>query len=178
MIYGAIDEKSYHYHTHLGPIFDALDREQLAYNWLLTDTEVYADALKKYYTKQYSRVLSDGTIVPIPTPEYCFVSGEELTEAVRKCDSQWVWGVFSGFPKGISLDEILQYPLPYADGYGGFWQNPLTIQHPLASIEIVPWDATLVLLLSKKKETVDKFKAAFPLGQDLYQYNAQFQGGK
>ena len=71
------------------------------------------------------------------------------------------------------LDEILEYPLPKADGYEGFWKNPPSIQHPLATMEIVSWDSSCVLLLSTNKEVVEKFKKAFPKCQDLSAYNSQ-----
>ncbi|MBB6713395.1 hypothetical protein [Clostridium gasigenes] len=49
--------------------------------------------------------------------------------------------MLSGSPQNITIDEILKYPLPYADGYKGFWKNPISLQHPLVEIEIVPWDS-------------------------------------
>ena len=36
-------------------------------------------------------------------------------------------------------------------GYDGFWKNPVSIQHPLAELEIVAWDSTLTLLISRMK---------------------------
>ena len=99
------------------------------------------------------------------------MSGEELTALVEREDFQWIWGVLSGFPKGIPEEQVRQYPLPYADGHPGFWHNPLSLQHPLAEIEIVPWDSSLTLLLSRKKEIVEDFRAFFPLSEDLFQVN-------
>ena len=45
-------------------------------------------------------------------------------------DFQWIWAVLSGFPRHMSLDQVLEYDLPYADMYTGFWTNPVSIQHP------------------------------------------------
>lgn len=56
---------------------------------------------------------------------------------MKQEDFQWIWGVLSGFEKHIELDDVLRSELPYADGYAGFWKNPVTIQHPLADVEIV-----------------------------------------
>lgn len=142
-------------------MFDALGEEILEYNWLITDTDILARS---------------ESLAAISMKEYCFLSGESLTNIVRNDDAQWIWGVLSGFTKDISLEEILKYPLPYADGYPGFWKLPISMQHPLASMEIVPWDASLVLLFSKKAETADKFRTRFPKCEDLSQYIARLSG--
>lgn len=55
---------------------------------------------------------------------------------VAKEDFQWIWAALSGYEKDSPLSSVLQYPLPYADGYIRFWNNPLSIQHPLAAVEI------------------------------------------
>lgn len=156
MIYGAIDEKSKKTYTFLKEIFTAINNKQIEYNWLITKAEILAhsDELDLLNTK-----------------EYCFLSGEKLTKIVTQNDSQWIWGVLSGFDKSIPLEEILKYPFPDADGYPGFWKNPLSIQHPLATVEIVPWDSSLVLIFSKNKEIVDNFRKAFPKSQDLSEHN-------
>ena len=160
MIYGAIDEKSRRCYTYLKEIFDAISNKQMEYNWLITDSEIYTSV------EELSR---------LETADYSFISGEELTEIVTNDDSQWIWGVLSGFDKCIPKEEILKYPLPKADGYPGFWKNPLTIQHELASIEIVPFDSYLVLLFSKEKEIVDCFRKAFPKSRDLSEYNTEVE---
>ena len=172
MVYGAIDKKSAKWYTDLGKVFDGIGDSICKYNWLITDSEVYSENPKfeKYNTKPYYVPKGD-TFVRIPCPEYVFLTGEELKEIVHAEHAQWIWAVMSGFEKDVTLDQILSYPLPYADGYKGFWENPLTIQHPLAEVEIVPWDSSLVLVLSKQKEIVDRFKAAFPKSEDLADYN-------
>ena len=83
------------------------------------------------------------------------LSGKELTEMVNQEDFQWIWAVLSGFDKGIELSEVLKYDLPYADGYTGFWNYPLTLQHPLSKIEIVPWDSSLTLILSEDSMIIE-----------------------
>lgn len=86
---------------------------------------------------------------------------------------QWIWGVLSAFSKDISKDDVLKYPLPFADGYTGFWKNPLTLQHPLAEIEITAWDGCFVLFISKDNKQVDLLQESFPFAQDLERYNAE-----
>lgn len=157
MIYGAINEKDKYGHTLMGRVFDAINNKQMEYNWFITDTECLLDRIEACYTDQ----------------GYCWLTGEELSKIVREDDGQWIWAVLSGFSKDISLAEILQYPQPYANEYEGFWQNPLSIQHPLATIEIVPWDSSLTLFLSKRADLVEDFLHFFPSSENLLVYNAR-----
>lgn len=157
MVYGAINEKGERWYTQMGRVFDAIQNKQTEYNWLITDVECVPRKIEQ---------LCNGK-------DCCWVTGEELTKIVREDDSQWVWAVLSGFDKNISLSEIMQYPKPYADGYEGFWKNPLSIQHPLAEIEIVPWDSSLTLFLSKREDLVNNFLEFFPSGKDLSAYNSR-----
>lgn len=173
MVYGVIDKESSRYYTYLKAVFDAIENKQVEYNWLITATEIVAHSsrLDALNTSVHWKD-EDGKPIAIPAPDYYFLSGEELTKIITEDDSQWIWGVLSGFEKSIPLDEILKYPLPKADGYEGFWKNPPTIQNALASMEIVPWDSSCVLLLSTKGEIVEKFKRAFPNSRELSVYNS------
>ena len=173
MVYGVIDTDSCRWYTYLKAVFEAIDNKQLEYNWLITATDIVAhsdrlDALNTSVRWQYK----NGKSIAVPAPDYYFLSGEELTKIITIDDSQWIWGVLSGFEKSIPLDEILRYPLPEAEGYKDFWKNPPSIQHPLASVEIVLWDSSLVLLFSKNKEIIDSFRLAFPRSQNLSEFNS------
>lgn len=160
MVYGAILKKGEPFYTYLSKIFTAIGETQTEYNWLITDCTCSP------------RSSDIGTLL---SQDFCWLSGDELTSIIRKEDFQWIWGVLSGFEPDISLEDVLKYPLPYADGYEGFWKNPLTMQHPLASVEIVPWDSSLTLIFSKQKETIDQFRTHFPLSEDLTLYNKAFE---
>ena len=155
MVYGAIAEGGRKYYTDLGEVFAAASNIQENYNWLITDWVAYGiDGLEG----------QGGS--------YCWLTGVELAALLEKHhDRQWIWGVLSGFDKGTPKEEVLKYPLPYADGYEGFWSNPLSLQHPLAEIEIVPFDSTLVLLLAKDRKIVEQFRKNFLSSGDLFQYN-------
>ena len=128
MVYGVIDKESSRYYTYLKAVFDAIENKQAEYNWLITATEIVAHSsrLDALNTSVHWKD-EDGKPIAIPAPDYYFLSGEELTKIITEDDSQWIWGVLSGFEKSIPLDEILKYPLPKADGYEGFWKNPPTI---------------------------------------------------
>ena len=157
MVYGAILEKGEKYYTHLGKVFGAIGNRQNEYNWLITDCECYPA------TEKFSELFDR---------DYCWLSGDELTSIVNTEDFQWVWAVLSGFNKNIPLNKVLESPLPYADGYTGFWKNPVSIQHPLASIEIVALDSSLTLVISNQKGFVHSYMKAFPLSEDLSIHNA------
>ncbi len=155
MVYGVIEEKAEKFYTYLPKIFDAIGNVQGNYNWLITDC-------------------SCNITIPIEMEVekngYCWISGEELTEVVTKEHIQWIFAVLSGFPKDIPLEDVLKYPLPLSQ-IPSFWQNPISIQHPLAEIELVPWDSCRTLLFSRDKLLVDRFRAAYPESQDLNDYN-------
>ncbi|MVX67087.1 hypothetical protein GKZ28_25890 [Clostridium chromiireducens] len=152
----AILEKGEHYYTYMDKIFNAIENEQLKYNWLITDCECHPE---------------DKSIYEMFSKEYIWISGKQLTEIISKDDFQFVWGVFSGFSPEIILEEVLRYDLPFADGYKGFWVNNVGIQHPLAEVEIVAWDSSLTLLISKDDNLVRKFRSNFPLSEDLSELN-------
>lgn len=160
MITGAILEKGEEGYTYLKKLFLAMDNFQKEYNWLITDCEAFPRR--------------DGHLMRIHQSkigDYAWISGEELTQIIKKDDFQWIWGVLSGFDKQYSKEEVLKYHLPYADCYHGFWEKNITIQHPLADIELVAWDGTLTLFISKSEYLVKKFREAFPLSQDLMEHN-------
>lgn len=126
------------------------------YNCLITNIECYP---------------LDEEISGILHGEYCWLEGKELLRLLEKEDFQWIWGVFSIFPKDVALEEVLGYDYPYADGYKGFWENPIKVQHPLAISEIVAWDGSIILIISKNSEMVNTFMKRSVSAKDLEEYN-------
>ena len=159
MVYGAILEKGEQWYTSLKRVFDAIGNAQTQYNWLITDFECCPQS---------------PDIGALLSQKYCWLSGHELTSMVHQEDFQWIWAVLSGFRQEIPLDEILKYPFPCSVDHEGFWKNPLTIQHPLAEVEIVPWDSSSTFIYSGRKDIVDSFRKFFPLSEDIASYNQQF----
>ncbi len=47
--------------------------------------------------------------------------------------------------------------MPYANENENLWECIIEIQHPLADIEIIPWDSSLVIFISKFDDMVDAF---------------------
>ncbi len=133
-------------------IFDAIKHRQLDYQWLMTNVICYPE------NEQFSKFFQSQVI---------WISGEELEKIVLKEDFKWAWAYMSGFPKGTTVDEVLQYDLPFADHQRVGWKPQLHIQHPLAEIEIVPWDGNRVIVLAKNPKVIDDFRAYFPTAEEL-----------
>jgi hypothetical protein len=152
---GAILNKGESVYTYMSRVFEAIHNVQRRYNWLITDIEACPD------NPDYQKIVDD---------DYLWLSGEEITSMIEIEDFQWIWAVFSGFPKSIAREKVLQYGLPSLE-HKGYWKNPISIQHPLAVLEIVPWDSSLVLIISKDDEIVYDFMASKPLAEDLETFN-------
>ena len=140
MHYGAILAKGEVGYTDLDKVFAALGNIQENYNWLITDCECNVDIPELQYN-------------------YCWMSGNELMALQRKYHNpQWIWAVLSAFEKSVTEEQVLEYPLPDA--------RDNRVQHPLATFGIVPFDSSFVLVFSREKEIVDRFRAYFPLSED------------
>ena len=131
-------------------------KELKNYNWLITDMECYTD---------------DKNLLNVIDNKYCWVHGKDLLKLLKIESSQWVWGVFSAFSKNIELNDVLKYEYPYADGYKGFWKNPLTIQHPLATLEFVIWDGNFILVISEDHKIISDIMKKNNNARDLELYN-------
>lgn len=153
---GIIHEKNFKWYTYMNIVMQPIQNEVARYNWLISDYECnhYPDNRIPYGS------------------DYIWISGKELLEIINEHEIQFIWGVFSAFSEEIPLANVLEYRLPYADGYKEFWRNPISIQHPLATMELVPWDSTLFLLISKEDNIVEQFISSFPECKDLEKHNA------
>ncbi|MDP4152765.1 MAG: hypothetical protein Q8865_04885 [Bacillota bacterium] len=152
---GAILQKGEIFYTRLSRVFSAINNAQENYNWLISYAECYPDSL------EMQKLFENA---------YCWMSGESLSSMIEKEDFQWIWGALSGFKKDIPLSEILDNDLPDPE-YDGYWANPVSTQHPLASIEIVPMDSSLVVVISDNDKIIENFRMAMPLSEDLETYN-------
>ena len=155
MVYGAINAKGEKYYTYMKKLFEAIGNRQTEFNWLITDCICYPDDPK-----------TDAML----SKDYCWISGDELTEIVGQEDFQWIWGVLCAFDKSVALEDVMKSDLPRAEDYDGFWSRPISMQHPLARIEIVPWDSTMIMIFSDDKNIIDSFRAAYPFSVDFETY--------
>ncbi len=153
---GVIIRKGISHFTFLKEIFHGINNVQRDYNWLITDHECYPQ------NASYAEIFSS---------DYCWLSGDELTEIIEHENFQWIWGVFSAFPKNISVETIMKEPLPIADGNCNIWKKPVTLQHPLAEIEIIAWDSAMTVVISRNNEIVHALSENIPLVEDLAIYN-------
>ena len=155
---GLILQKDGRWYTDMNTPFEKVSELSERYNWLVTNPE-------NCYEKESLRRVFEREIQ--------WYTGPELKTLLEQEKAQWIWGVFSGFPQNISKEEVLRYPVPWANDYEGYWKNPLTIQHPLAEVEITAWDSTLTLFISRNERLLKKFAALYPACEDLETYNAQ-----
>ncbi len=156
MAVGIIDEHIHKFYTYMSDVFKGINNIQKQYNWLISDCVCYpkCNEFKKIFSQEYS-----------------WLSGEELTAIIDKEDFQWIWGVLCGFEKNITLEEVLKHPLPTSQEYNGYYQNPVCLQHPLATVEIVPSDSSWLLLISKDKDIIEKYLKYYPKAEDLSVFN-------
>lgn len=143
------------YYTDLALVFQALGGRQKGFKWLLTDLEC------DWMPPVFAAKLNDGLM---------WLSGEELTSIVEQYRIQFVWGILSGFALNTNID-LAHDTYPYADGNPMFCGESPAVQHPQAIVEIVCWDSTATLLLSKDSDLSARFRAFFPEGVDLEMYN-------
>ena len=154
---GLILQKGERGYSYFKKTFCGIDALSQNYKWMLSNLVCYpqSDVLK--------RTLQDKKFVQL--------SGLELKQILEFEDFQLIWGVLSGFPNHIAWKEILPYSLPYADGYNGFWHDPLTLQHPLATAEFVAWDSRCTLFISKDDRLIYEVSRLYPQAEDLAEYN-------
>lgn len=133
------------YNTYLRRILESIQNRD-KYNWLISSCECYP------VNKKFSDMLSN---------EYCLLAGEELFKMVKQEDFQWVWGILSAIPKDVSEDAILKCNFPKADGNESIWQKPITIQHPLAEIEIIAWDSSMTIIKSNEERIIENIRNVY-----------------
>lgn len=156
MTYGIVDRMSHKYYTYMSKVFQAINNAQLQYNWLITDCVCYPQ---------------NNDVEKLLDQEYCWLSGKELSAIIEQEDFQWIWGCLCGFSKDITVEDVLKHPLPSAEDYNGYYQNPVSLQHPLSSIEIVPCDSSWTLVISKDKAITDCYLKNYPKCEDLSSFN-------
>ncbi|SJZ78878.1 hypothetical protein SAMN02745116_01428 [Pilibacter termitis] len=100
------------------------------------------------------------------TQKYVFVEGEKLIEIMENKEIQFIWSVFSAFPKSISVDRIMSVPLPFVEyneknGYSIYYETPVLIQHALAEKEIVVFDSSYVYIIEREEELIPQLKSVY-----------------
>ncbi len=99
-----------------------------------------------------------------------WISGEELTNlALENEVLQFIWGVLSAFRKSVNLDIDNLEIEPDIIMNNEIWIKPI-VRHPLAVAEIVCWDSSATMLLSKDEDLTYKFGKYFPESEDFNEY--------
>ena len=142
MIHAIIDRGNCPHYTYLSHVFAGLEDEQRRYNWLITDWECYP---------------KDEEIQALFSADYLWIRGDELTALIERENFQWIWGVLCGFEQNVPLEDVLKTPLPNAQDYNGYNQDPVVMQHPLAALEIVPMDSSYVLIAAKESAVIERY---------------------
>jgi hypothetical protein len=146
------------YHTNLALVFRALDGRQKDFNWLITNFEC------NFHPDEFPYD-SEGK-------PYWF-NGQELTGLVERNDIQFIWAAISGFQPDVIIDLNNLKVEPLAEGHPSLWEERVLIQHPKATVEIVCWDSTYTILLSKNNDLSQRFRRFFPKAKDLNAYNKE-----
>jgi hypothetical protein len=157
MLKGAVFEEKVSEYIYMNQVFSKMRDFYQDYNWLITDYDCF-----DYPSKNLPK-----------NERYIWLTGIEVEEVIEHTQLPFIWGVFSGFNKKLKKEEVLlNLPsnFPIAEGCE-VWKSDFQIQHPLAQIEMIAWEGTYIVLLSKKEELIHSFRDRFPESEDLYEYN-------
>ena len=154
------------FHTNLRLVFEAFGGREREFDWLLTDLEL------NFYPPGLEYIGGDDR----ETAKWC--SGDELSDIVTAHEIQFIWGVLSGFRPEGTINPAAPRVYPFADCNRSLWTPGARIQHPLADVEIVCWDSSATLLLSRDDELTRRFRSFFPEAVELDQYNLRRASGQ
>ena len=156
LVFGRLKNK---YFTYMKEIMDVASDHISKYNWLISD----------YICNVYPSECID------PKKELAWIDGESLISLVNENDIQFIWAVFSAFPKSVTLQDVLKYRLPFADGNEAIRDVDIKMQNPLAEIEIIPWDSCLLVIIAQSSNLIRRLKKEYPDAIDLKTYNSSIQ---
>ena len=147
------------YFTNLEEVFNVLGNVAMEYNWLLTDYDcnIYPS----------DKIPANG--------QFVWISGDELFRILKKQKIQLIWGVATAYTKDITLDEVLQHPLPVAEEYYGFRNPEITMQNPLSNIEMISIDCTFLVVIAKSAEYITKLSDKYSNAVDFVEYSRSFR---
>lgn len=148
-------------------IFQALGGLQDEYNWLITDTDFYIEEFSEILVN-YRIKKSDNDIF-----EKFWITHKCISKITKHEYCSLSWGVFSAFPKNEKIDLSNLERIPFSEGNRGFWVPNLKTQHPKAVFELVFWDSSYNLLISKDENISRIFRNAFEGWRDLNLINEE-----
>ncbi|MGX7203416.1 hypothetical protein BCR22_13495 [Enterococcus plantarum] len=152
-----ISELKTGYVANMAEIFNILPQKELEKMWLISNYECNIYPFEQ---------------IPIDK-DYVWRKGTELKELFNKEEIMFIWGVFTSFPSNTELNDVLQVPLPIADGNETLWKSKIEIIHPLGDTEFISWDGTVLLVKSKDLTIINEFiKEYSSVSKDLEEYNS------
>jgi hypothetical protein len=143
------------YFTNMSEIFNLLPKEELDYMWLISSYECNVYPSEK---------------IPFDK-EYVWLHGEELKDVFNQNKIMFIWGNFTSYPPDTELKDVLKYSLPFADGNKDLWKQDIQLSNPLSNTELISWDGSLFLALSKNNFIIELLKESYPDSEDLSKYN-------
>lgn len=145
MIKSYVINRGLKYYTDMSVILNPIKEYLREYNFLITDIECNYCPDKRIWNEK----------------DYVLIPSNELLDIVNTHEIQFIWGVFSAIPQHFSLDDILKYELPFSEAVSNYDKN-ISLQHPLADIEIVSFDSSYLEIICKNEEVMECIKSEFP----------------
>lgn len=128
------------YFTEMRSVLKALGVSASDHDWFLSDIE------------------TNGGVVG-PSVGGRWMTGAELGRIITVKDVQFIWGVFSAFPKGVRM--AVDSP-PIADGNARYWTEPdCGPELAGAEFEIVCWDSSATILIGVTDEMAARFRRTY-----------------
>lgn len=132
--------------TEMLSVFKALGMRASDYDWFVSDIET------NYYGSEFSS-------------EDQWITGEALERFITDNTVQFIWAVFSAFPKGVRVPVDTA---PTVDGYAGYWSGiEVAPQLKDALFEIAAWDSSATILVGLPSGAIEHFKNAYPDAKSL-----------
>ena len=154
-----IDTQAEGYVADLDDAFVVLGDLAHGYNWLLSNYECSI--------QYHDKIPSD--------KDYVWLDGVELACILKEHTMNFIWCVATAYSKEVTLDDVLQHPLPYANDNPSHLQTEITMQNPLSIMEIVSFDSSFLFVIAKSEEIIETFARRYPDSIDLAKHNRQLR---
>ncbi|MBF2362519.1 hypothetical protein IA759_04755 [Listeria marthii] len=144
------------YFTNMSEVFNLLPKEELNCMWLVSSYECNI-----YPSEQ----------IPFDK-DYVWMKGTKLKEILNQKEIMFIWGNFTSYPSDTELKDVLKYSIPFADGNKGLWEKDVQLSNPLSNTELISWDGSVFLALSKNTSIIELLKDNYSDSEDLSRYNS------
>lgn len=132
--------------TEMQSVFKALGMRARDYDWFVSDIET------NYYGNGF-------------TSKDQWITGEALERFITENTVQFIWAVFSAFPKGTRFPVVA---VPTVENYAGYWSEiEVAPQLKEALFEIAAWDSSATILVGLPGEAIERFRNTYPDAKPL-----------